>query len=235
MHDTDRTQLELERESNDYEFEFDNEFHTQKKVCRCHSAQSGEVLDEVEEMELAAELLEVTDEEELEQFLGKFIKRIGRKVKKFVRSPIGGALVNVLKGAALSAVPGLGPVVGAATAIGSAMKGSAAEPDAQPTPEEAAEIFGLELEGLSPEDQEFEVARRFVRFGAEAVAQAANSNESGGPERTANQAVETAARQHAPGLARRGKGSEQRTRGGDSSRQRGRWERRGRHIILFDV
>ncbi len=46
---------------------------------------SGEVespLDEVEEMELAAELLAVSSEEELDQFLGKFFKRAGKAIKK---------------------------------------------------------------------------------------------------------------------------------------------------------
>ena len=33
----------------------------------------------------------------------------------------------------------------------------------------AARIFGLELEGLSPDDKEFELAQHFIRFAADAV------------------------------------------------------------------
>ncbi len=78
MHNTDRTQLEFETDSESYEFE------SEATPCKCGGHRS-EVLNEVDEMELAAELLEINDEDELDQFLGKFIKRIGGPVKKFVK------------------------------------------------------------------------------------------------------------------------------------------------------
>ena len=226
MHNTDRTQLEFEGDSEAYELESASE----AAPCKCHS-RPREALSEAEEMELATELLEISDESELDQFLGKFIKQIGRKVGKFVRSPIGGALLKALKGAALTAVPGLGPVVGAATALGAAVK--SVSPAEEPTPEAASEIFGLELEGLSPEGQEFEVARRFVRFGAEAVAQATKADPAVPPEHATSQAVNRAAERHAPGLGRQQ--SRSGARGMRHPGRSGRWERRGRHIILFNV
>ena len=42
--------------------------------------------------------------------------------------------------------------------------------------------FGLELEGLSAEDQEFEVARRFVEFAGEAATNAAMSPPNANPD-----------------------------------------------------
>ena len=49
----------------------------------------GGVLGETDEIEIAAELLEVRDEQELDQFLGNLIKKVGRAVGTAVRSPIG--------------------------------------------------------------------------------------------------------------------------------------------------
>ncbi|MBM3141233.1 MAG: sigma-54 factor interaction domain-containing protein [Chloroflexi bacterium] len=47
-------------------------------------------------MDLAAELLEVTDEYELDQFLGKLIRRGARAVGKAMRSPVGRSLAKQL-------------------------------------------------------------------------------------------------------------------------------------------
>src|SRR6185369_2987197 len=73
-------------ESFEYDFEAEN-------------SESG-VFNESEEMELAAELLEVRDEAELEQFLGDLIKKAGSAIGKAVKSPIGQAIGDVLKAAA---------------------------------------------------------------------------------------------------------------------------------------
>ncbi len=53
-------------------------------------AGSGEVFSEAEQMELAAELLEIRDEAELDQFLGDLIKKTGSghgKGRKLGRRP----------------------------------------------------------------------------------------------------------------------------------------------------
>ncbi len=57
----------------------------------------------------------------------------------------------------------------------------------------AGKAFGLELEGLSPEDQEFEVAKRFVRFAGEATKKAAQAPRSAPAKKAAAVAVKTAA------------------------------------------
>jgi hypothetical protein len=60
----------------------------------------------------------------------------------------------------------------------------------------------MELEGLSHEDREFEVARRVVRLGAAAARRAAHTPKIAPPQVIARKALKAAARVHAPGLVR---------------------------------
>ena len=167
-------------------------------------------LDEAEEMELASELLEVTDEGELEQFIGNFVKR-------FVRSPVAKALGGLLKNAARQTLP----IVG--TALGGPAGGDVAA--------QAGKLFGLELEGLSAEDQEFEAARQFVRFADQAAKNAAQAEPGVPPQTAARAGFVAAARQHAPGLVR----PTGRPLPTGARKRRGQWERHGRHIVVRDV
>jgi hypothetical protein len=102
----------------------------------------------------------------------------------------------------------------------------------------AGRAFGLELEGLSPEDQEFEVNRRYVRTAEEAVKQAMNAPSTLPPQDIAKQALIKAAQIHAPGLMT---GAQSGVQSGYSQAPRhyrshsGRWIRRGRTIILLGV
>src|SRR5436305_5803637 len=155
MHDLDRTQNFFESDYEAYEsdqFEFMDEGESYEG-----SDMEGE-LDEVEEAELAAELLEITDEEELDQFLGSLIKKAVPAVTKFFKSPIGQKLGGLLKGAAKKLLPMAGAALGnlVAPGVGGAIGGQLAS--------KAGSMLGLEIEGLSAEDQQFEVARQFVRF-----------------------------------------------------------------------
>jgi hypothetical protein len=210
MHDIDRTQLETWEtgyEADSYEFEGESTFEGP--------------FSEVEEMELASELLEITSEEELDQFLGSLFKKASRAVGSFLKNPLVGQLKGMLKkalpiaGSALgSVVPGLGTMLGGA--------GGAA----------LANAFELELEGLSAEDQEFEVARRYVRLAGEVAQQAAQAPQNIPPEQIAKQAMMTAAQQHAPGLLRQ---SAPPAAGTGRRARSGRWVREGRTIILLGV
>jgi len=223
MHDIDRTQMEFDSEFDEFEsdqFEFTEELETYGDT------EMESPLDEVEEMELAAELLGVTDEAELDQFLGKSIKRVGRAARRFVRSPVGNTLGGILKGAAKKYLPILGGAAGtffggpAGAALGSQLASK------------AGSMFGLELEGLSPEDQEFEVAKQFVRFAGAAANEATTAPPTSDPQTAAKTAVVKAAKRFAPGLLRRTTGTP--TFAGRRGRG-GRWIRRGRKIILFGV
>jgi hypothetical protein len=105
----------------------------------------------------------------------------------------------------------------------------------------AGRAFGLELEGLSAEDREFEVARRFVRFASATTKNAVRSAPTANPQTTARRAAAQAARRFAPGLVSRGnyQNTVVNTYPTDSvahgSGRRGVWVRRGRRIILFGV
>jgi hypothetical protein len=180
-----------EQETGQYEFESDQlEFPDEMTGETYDEFQGESPLDEMEEMELAVELLTVASEAELDLFLGGLIKKAGRVIK----SPVGRALGGILKGVAKKALPIVGGAIGSfvapgvGTAIGSSL-GSA-----------AGKLFGLELEGLSNEDREFEVARRYVRLASTAARHAAGAPRHLPPHQIARRAVIIAARRHAPGL-----------------------------------
>ena len=86
-----------------------------KKQCECAACSGFEVLEfpgmlpfsEAEEIALAMELLEVASEEELEQFLGKVFKKIGRFAKKALPF-VGKALGSFIP------IPGVGTAIGGA-------------------------------------------------------------------------------------------------------------------------
>jgi uncharacterized protein (DUF697 family) len=212
MHDIDRTQLE----SDQFEYAFEGSTGAYESP-----------FNEVDEMELASQLLEVTDEGELDQFLGDLIKKAGRAVGKFVKTPLGQALGGILKGAVKNVLPIAGSAIGnlVAPGIGGAIGGKLAAG--------AGKLFGLELEGMSAEDQEFEVAKQFVRFAGTAAKQAALAPSTSSPQDTAKAAAIQAARQHAPGLLSQGTTNSMSSHSG--SRQSGRWIRRGGKIVLFGV
>jgi hypothetical protein len=190
------------------------------------------VFDEVEEMEQAAALLEVQDEGELDQFLGTLVKKVGGKLGAMVPRNLQKALAANLRrvakialpkvGAALGnmVVPGLGGVVGAGVASN------------------AGKMFGLELEGMSYEDQEFEVAKRVVNLGVEATKVATQTAATAPAPIVAKNAVLHAAQAHAPGLASAARSPRpaRPVAGWAGGRGRtGRWYRRGRRIVIVGV
>jgi uncharacterized protein (DUF697 family) len=183
----------------------------------------GEVVGEGELMELAAELLEVRDEQELDRFLGSIFK----KVKQFAGSAAGKAVGGMLKGVLKKALPIAGGVAGTffggpvGATIGSKL-GSM-----------ASGLFEMELEGLSQEDREFEAAKQFTRFAVDAVNNAASAP-GGNPVAVARSAVAAAAQRYAPGLLD-GASSSGRTHYAGYGRPRaGRWRRIGPNKIIVE-
>jgi hypothetical protein len=241
MHDIDRTNLEstygeyageyAEEYPGEYvtgefghEFESNYDSPSEFEADGEHSAEG--TFSEAEEMELAAELLSVSNEAELEQFLGKLFKKAGA----FVSSALGQNLMDQVKGLAKKAMPMLGSAIGNMIVpgfggvVGGALTSS------------AGEVLGLELEGLSYEDQEFEVAKQIVRLGGAAARSAAQAAEYAPPEQVAHEAFSAAAQQYAPGLwrDRQPRYSSRRCRT-CSRRNTGRWVRRGNAILLLGV
>jgi hypothetical protein len=188
MHDIDRTQLEYEAE---YEYESDQYEYMPQGT----SQGEARVFSDADEMELAAELLATNDEQELDQFIGKIIGQAGEVSGKPVKGKTGSKLGGFLKGA-------LGKLLPAAAGIAGGMFGGPLGAKAASSVASAAgKAFGLELEGLSPEDQEFETARRFVRFAGEAAKQAGKvAQVIDDPQAAAKKAMTAAAKKFAPGL-----------------------------------
>jgi uncharacterized protein (DUF697 family) len=206
-----------------------------------HETEAESPLNEMQEVELATELLEITNEQELEQFLGGLIKGVGG----FMKSGAGRALGGILKKVAKTALPVVGGALGSfvapgvGTAIGSKL-GSM-----------ASNLFEVELEGADREQAEFEIARRYVRFATAAARNASLAPTSLPPQVIANRAVAAAARRYAPGLVRgrgrRGPGSgggygaygdTDYGNGGGYEQQgarSGRWVRRGRKVVLYGL
>jgi hypothetical protein len=221
MHDIERNQLELDSELDEFEYS-ENEYPESETA----------VFGEAEEMELAAELLSVADEAELDQFLGGLIKKAGQAVGKAIKSPIGRKLGGFLKGAAKKVLPVAAGALG--TVVGGPVGGMLASKAASA----AGDAFGLELEGLSPEDQEFEAARHFVRFAGDAARQAGKVLGSADPEGAAKKAVVTAAKRFAPGLLRpaaRALQSEFEVPSRNPRAQTGRWVREGHRVVLMGL
>lgn len=186
--------------------------------------QSSGVLSDSDEMELAAEFLDVADEAEMEQFLGDLVKGIGSALGKVVNSPIGQAVGGVLKNVAKTALPIAGGALG--TFVGGPVGGMLGSSLASM----AGSALGLELEGLSPEDQEFEATRQFIRFAAQTAANALQADPHADPEAVAHAAAVAAADVHAPGLMDIADGGWR-----QHHRSTGRWVRHGDKIILFGV
>jgi hypothetical protein len=190
-----------------------------KEVGELGEAQS---VPELQEVELATELLEVGSEAELDRFLGDLMRRAAGAARGFVRSPTGQALGGILKQAAKQALPVIGRGVGSLVSPGGGEAGARVG-------RTAASMLGLELEGLSSEDREFEVARGLVRFAGAAARNAAGAPPGAPPAAVARQAALEAARNHAPGLtAALGRPA------GPGRAQSGRWERHGRSIVIYD-
>lgn len=260
MHDIDRTQAETWETydagptqfgfemnpgfSADYSAEPEAEYYGEAEAEYYGEAETeyagGGPMDEALELELTAQLLDVSNEAELDQFLGDLIRKVGHGISSVVRGPLG----NVLKSVGRKYLPAIGGALGSMIAPGVGTAAGASLASA------AGKALGLELEGLSPEDREFEVARNYVRLASSAVQHAATAPPTIPPNAVAQQAVQLAAQQHAPGLAAtlsqamarpstNGQAKPSIMAGepyGASShpgRRTGRWIRRGSNVLLI--
>jgi hypothetical protein len=161
--------------------------------------ETGEVLSENEELELAMELLSVQHEQELEQFLGNLVRSVGRGLKsvgKFVGKNVLPVLGPALKQLAKTALPLAGgalgsliPIPGVGTMIGRTL-GQA-----------AANALELETAGMDPGQADIEKARRFIRIAASAIADASAALGSAPPEQVVRTVLAKATRRYIPGVS----------------------------------
>jgi hypothetical protein len=274
MHDVDRTQLEYSAEFSEYgEIPEYSEYGPSGTVLEAITGEGesnwetgyeygGSSMGELMEDELASEFLEISNDQELDHFLGSLISKAAKGIGKFIASPAGKALGGMLKQVAKKALPIAGGALG--TFIGGPAGGALGGKLASM----AGDAFGLETEGLSGEDHDFEVAKRYVRLAHDAARRMAAAPPTANPHAAAKAAIVEAAKKHAPGLltpaaaipggAHAGSTPGAQVRpvrhlgdshdptlgqqpcvncgGGAGHRGRqGRWIRRGRHIVLLGV
>ncbi|MEG2030885.1 MAG: hypothetical protein RR376_09590 [Janthinobacterium sp.] len=176
------------------------------------------IFGEEEELQLAMELLGVSSEAELDQFLGNVFKSVWKGVKKVgagiakVAKPLGGALKAVAKTALPFVGGALGsmiPIPGVGTALGTAL-GRA-----------ASSALELEMEAGAPADRELEMARRFVRIAGQAARLAADGD---GSARAVESALTRALHQQLPHF---------RSAAPQQEEESGRWRRRGNRIVVM--
>lgn len=189
------------------------------------------IFDESQELNLASGMLEVVNEAELDHFLDDVIREAGVAIGSDVGPSDARAIGHVLKKAIHQILPpaGIDKDAIAGGSVGAQLGGglSAAGP-----------MLGLELEGLSPEDGEFEAARQFLRFAGQTVKQAVEDASSSDPYHVAHDVAHRAATEaagvFAPGLL-----VEDRHINGNGSRnmpaESGRWISCHNRIILFGM
>jgi hypothetical protein len=145
-----------------------------------------------QDIEQASGLLDVTNETELEAFLRGLIDEVARRSGGTLSADSARAVSAVVKKTAERTLPTL------TTVFGGGME-PAPRPLKSPVAT-AARVYGLELEGLSAEDRDFEIARQLIRFAEAAASQAANPPSALPAAAAVSAAVEGAAREFAPGL-----------------------------------
>jgi hypothetical protein len=185
-------------------------------TCRCAQCRQASALNETQEIELALELLEVGNEADLEQFLGKLIRRVG-KIGKGLLKPLAG----VLKPLAKVAMPFIGgalgsfiPIPGVGTALGTALGGA------------VSKALEVEFEGMDREMAELERAQRFVRMAADVAQRLQATGNGSWSDSEVQSALLDAARRHLPMLQ-----PPQAPMQGNA----GRWVRRGSQIQVQGI
>ncbi|MEM9922052.1 MAG: hypothetical protein AAF990_28365 [Bacteroidota bacterium] len=226
MYDDDNELYEMEDDDGEYyemEEDEDEEYY-----------EMGDYnMGEEEEAELAFELLAVKSDEEMDEFFrklvrraGRGVRRFGRRARKFARSRVGRAIRSRLRGFAKRMLPIAGRVAGGyfGGPVGAKIGGGLGS--------YATRFFEMEMEGLSPEDQEFEIAKRFVRFGSSAARNVLKNANRMAPGKAIKVGFHKAARQHAPGLLKPQSRQKPSSRG---RRKSGRWFLRGNKIVLVGI
>jgi uncharacterized protein (DUF697 family) len=218
IHDMDRTQMGFGQEAEGFNFP------------------TGETFNETEQLNLAAELMEVASEQEFEAFMGDLFSKAANAVGGFISSPTGQALGGVLKGVAKQLLPVAG------SALGGRFGGSAGAAIGGQLGQQAADLFEAESG-----EQEWEASNTFIKLATDAAKIAAQAPQSANPMAVAKQAVIDAAKVHAPQLLKTASNGGSASGGASASGgslssgmaasapHSGRWIRHGKRIILLGV
>lgn len=196
----------------------------------------GEFAQEMNEYELAQELLSLEGEEELEYFLGNLFKKAISGARAFYNSPMGqqlkGQAISGLKSLAKQALPGLGQK------LGGRLLGDRGARWGGQLGNMAVRGLGMEFEGASPDERKIEGSRRIIRVARESSRRIAAYAKSGKPvtARAVRQIILRVARRWFPSLPMpRPVGNNLSPMGGysnTSGQNRGTWVRQGNRIII---
>ncbi|HEX6097794.1 MAG TPA: hypothetical protein VF432_15825 [Thermoanaerobaculia bacterium] len=215
MHDLDRTLRTYEPEFGETDYESTDEIYEEI----WGDGTQGEASYSDQELnDLAAELLTISDEGELDEFFKKLLRRAGSFAKK---------LAPVLKPLAKKFLPIAGTAVGTffGGPVGASLGGKLGSL--------ASNLFEVDMEGLEPQEAEMEVARSIVKLATTAADQAAAAPPTANPNQVVRAAMTAAAQQHAPGLLRGRAGA-----GGGVRSPRpksGKWVRQGNRVIVIGL
>jgi hypothetical protein len=157
-------------------------------------------LSPAQEAEFAAQFMEISNEQEVEQFLGGIVNAVGRAVQGIrgaVNSPQGRALIDAVKPLARAALPSVAGAIGGAIVPGVGARVGRTLGTA------ASALFETETSGLGYEQEQYEIARRLVRLTAAAARDVATAPPGAPPELVGELGVIRAARRHARPLFRR--------------------------------
>jgi hypothetical protein len=191
---------------------------------------NGPVLNEEHQAQLASSLMDVTNEQELEYFLGDVFSGVAKTVGKFINSPTGQALGQGLKAVAQKVLPA------AAQAVGERFGGATGGQIGSAIGNTAAGALEMEIQ-----DAEWEAANTMVKIAADAAKQVTEAPPHSDPQAVANKAIGDAVRVHAPHIAGALTNAfhegdcgcrHHRHHGGHHS---GSWRRQGDKIVLIGV
>lgn len=149
-----------------------------------------------DQLAFAGDLLEVSDERELEEFLGGLVNKAVGAARRFASSPRGKAVGSALKQALKDALPSIGRAIGNRVSPGAGDLGAQLAGD-------LGSALEVELEGYSQADRDFEAARHLVRLICHAAHHAHRAPRGMNPDDVAHAAVEAAFERYAPELAAR--------------------------------
>ncbi|SHJ47227.1 hypothetical protein SAMN02745146_3175 [Hymenobacter daecheongensis DSM 21074] len=268
MHNIDRTLQELESPlagefENEYEYGAQGEYGQELELGQEFSGETYETSQqEQQELEMAYQLLEVSTEQELSQFLSSLISKATGAASRFVASPAGRGVGQYLVDFGKKTLPQLAGQYGgqaggsAGGRLGAAIGGRFGATGARLgnwagqkagswagtqagdwLAGNAQRIFNLELEALSPENQELEIAQSFVRFAtdvAKRASQAVQQNPGISLGQLGQQVLNASAARHAPGLLRGGLKPAAPTAARPRANS-GTWVRRGNALVILNA
>jgi hypothetical protein len=193
------------------------------------SGETGEIFSEAEVTEMAARLLDVTNEAEFDRVLGGVLSHAAQTVGETLTSSLGQAVGGLLKSFARQALPPTD------TALSGSMGRAQRQNFGNRITAATGEAFGMELEGLGQDEAEFEVAKRYVRLAGDAARNAIEAASMGDPTIVAKSAVTSAANAYAPGLLITLAPTRKRTWSASRNKSTGRWIQVGDKTLVLNV